>query len=148
MANYECAVRSNYFSVKDEKGFLEFMKHVYDSNGIDVVDVWSEEIDGETKYAFGCYGGIAGFFEGDIDDLYPEDWDEMYDAFIEGLQKYITDFDAVIIAETGHERLRYIIGSIYVITKDDWRCEEISEIGVEIAKRMLKDENYETVFDY
>lgn len=147
MANYECAVRSNYFSVKDEKGFLEFMKHVYDIYE-DAVDVWSKRIDGETKYAFGCYGGIAGYFKGNIDDAYPEDWEGMHDDFAEGLQKFVSDYDAVIIMETGHEKLRCLVGSVWVITKDNRRYEEISDIGREMAKRMLKDKNYETVFDY
>lgn len=147
MASYECATRSNYFAVKDKDGFLEFMEHVYNIYE-DAVEVWTEKINGETRYAFGCYGGIAGYFKGDIDDAYPEDWEGMYDDFVEGLQKYVSDYDAVIIMETGHEKLRYLVGSVWVITKDNWRYEEISDIGREMAKRMLKDKNYETVFDY
>ena len=29
MANYNCTIRTNYFHVKDNKKFEEFMSHVY-----------------------------------------------------------------------------------------------------------------------
>ena len=39
MANYECAVRTNYFHVKDAGRFREFMKNVCGSE--DKIDLWA-----------------------------------------------------------------------------------------------------------
>ena len=33
MANYECAIRTNYFHVKDKEAFLEFTKKVLGRDG-------------------------------------------------------------------------------------------------------------------
>lgn len=59
MANYNCTIRTNYFHVKDNKKFEEFMSNVYGEdlkvfNGIDS--------NGNQTYGFGCYGGISGYF--------------------------------------------------------------------------------------
>ena len=59
MANYQCAVRSNYFHVKDPELFRQFMARVYGANG--TVELWEEkDANGQTVFAFGSYGGISG----------------------------------------------------------------------------------------
>lgn len=66
---------------------------------------------GNPIFAFGCYGGIAGI----PNDLENEFDDNSYDRFITKLQECIADKDAVIIMESGHEKLRYLIGSALII---------------------------------
>ena len=41
MANYYASIRTNYFRVKDEKKFREFMAHV--SGTEDRVELWEEK---------------------------------------------------------------------------------------------------------
>ena len=66
MANYCCATRTNYFKVKNEEEFMDFMKNVQCSE--DDIQIWTIESNGTKYFAFGCYGGISGWI-----DTYDED---------------------------------------------------------------------------
>ena len=148
MANYCCTVRTNYFHVNDEEGFLSFMKRVYGYE--DSVDVWTEDDgNGGHKFGFGCYGGIGGLrsemFNDDDDDENDED---TYDDFIFGLQQYVADDDAILIFEAGNEKLRYVIGSVTIITKTKYEYRDIMQIGSEIGRQLLGNPNWKTQCDY
>lgn len=99
MANYNCTIRTNYFHVKDNEKFEEFMTHVY---GEDLEVFNKEDSNGNTIYGFGCYGGISGYFntEEDYEDN-DEAWDNAYDNFIDGLVAHVAEDDAVLIFEAG-----------------------------------------------
>lgn len=59
MANYQCAVRTNYFHVKDEAAFKKLMANVVCSE--DYVEVWEREDENGNKiFGFGCYSSING----------------------------------------------------------------------------------------
>lgn len=97
MANYESVTRSNYFHVKDEDAFSKFM----DTVSGDDMHCWSDkDEDGNTLHAFGCDGSIYGVPNG------AEDND--FDLFLSELQKHIAPEDAVILMQSGHEKLRYV----------------------------------------
>lgn len=99
MANYESVTRSNYFHVKDEDAFSKFM----DTVSGDDMHCWSDkDEDGNTLHAFGCDGSIYGVPNG------AEDND--FDLFLSELQKHIAPEDAVILMQSGHEKLRYVTG--------------------------------------
>ena len=87
MANYECAVRTNYFHVKDEIAFKELMgKVVCSEDGLDIFERKDEK--GMTMYGFGCYSSIMGIAtEGEDKDEYS------YDKFIDELQKNVELLD-------------------------------------------------------
>lgn len=140
MANYHCAIRTNYFHVKDSELFRQFMSRVYGAD--DSVELWEEkDTDGQTVFGFGCYGGISGLRDAlDVDEA-------DYDAFILGLQQHIREDDAVIILETGREKLCYLVGSAEIITCNDRECLDISDLAQAQAATMLGNPGWQTQFD-
>ena len=140
MANYECAVRTNYFHVKDEFAFKEFMgKVVCTEDDFDIFESSDEK--GETIYGFGCYGGIMGIAT-DGEDEYS------YDKFVDGLQKIIESNDAIIIFEAGHEKLRSIGMYADIITSEGYNMLNLEHMAVESAKNMLTNLDWETECTY
>lgn len=141
MANYCCAIRTNYFRVKDPEAFKNFMGKVYACE--DEIEVW-EEVDRDNKlvFGFGCYSGISGLA---VDD---DECETDYDAFIEGLQKHVADDDAVIIFEAGNEKLRYVIGSATIVTSRDYEYIDIVGEGTKLAAELLGNPKWKTRADY
>ena len=144
MANYCCANRTNYFHVKDEDKFRELMSRAYGSE--DSIDLWEEkDSEGKTVFGFGVYGGISGVrnvLADEDDDL------EDYDAFIDGLQECVANDDAIIIMESGNEKLRYVIGSATVITSQGCEYIDIMDLAARKAAEMLNNPGYKTKCDY
>ena len=147
MANYNCAIRTNYFRVRNEAEFEEMMSHVYGSE--DNIDLWKEtDKNGNTVYGFGCYGGISGYCENyDPEDL-DEDWDQAYDMFIDKLQECVAEDDAVIIMESGWEKMRYVCGYTTVITSKVIRCIDMVKTAVNSARDMLENPEWTTKTSY
>lgn len=142
MANYCCAIRTNYFHVKDADEFRKNMSRVYGCE--DAVDLWEDEdADGNLVFGFGCYNGISGLRNTDADDD-----DDSYDAFIDMLQKSVADDDAVIIFESGNEKLRYIVGSAEIITSKDFKQLSISQLAAASAATMLENPDWGTRCEY
>lgn len=146
MANYCCTIRTNYFHVKDEQKFRDLMDRVY--GGEDSVDLWeSKDKDGNTVFGFGIYGGIAGVRNAKED--YDEDVDETaYDEFIDGLQECVADDDAIIILESGNEKLRYVVGSATIITSKHYEYISITHTATRKAAELLKNPEWTTQCDY
>lgn len=146
MANYNCTIRTNYFHVNDNKKFEEFMTHVY---GEDLEVFHNVDANGNTVYGFGGYGGISGYFNSEEDyENNDEAWDNAYDNFIDGLATHVAEDDAVLIFEAGNEKLRYVIGSVTVITSKGYEYRDITGMGIEMARQMLNNSNYKTQCDY
>lgn len=146
MANYCCAVRTNYFHVKDPDAFLEFMDKVTACE--DSVNVWEDhDRAGKTVFGFGCYGSILGVpvhKEGcnEDDDCGYDDYD--FDEFVNGLSELVADDDAIIILESGNEKLRYVTGCALVITSKDSEYMEIDALAAQRAAEMLGNPNWKT----
>ena len=149
MANYICTTRSNYFRVNDADGFVEFMDHIHGTE--DDVDLWAKDVQTDSGvvkyYGFGCYGGILGFLQNG-DDYSDDEFDQAFDKFIDGLQKYVADDDAVLIMESGFEKLRYVTGYVTIVTKD--RCATIDMVlqAQHLASEFLEDETWSTQCAY
>ena len=142
MANYCCAIRTNYFHVKDADEFRKNMSRVYGCE--DTVDLWEDaDADGNLVFGFGCYNGISGLRNTDADDD-----DDSYDAFIDMLQKSVADDDAVIIFESGNEKLRYIVGSAEIITSKDFKRICIDDEATQMAAKMIQNPGWRTVCSY
>lgn len=59
MANYTCAVRTNYFHVKDEEAFRTFAEKLYCNEGD--IEVWEDkDKSGKTVFGFGCCNTFCG----------------------------------------------------------------------------------------
>lgn len=141
MANYCCATRTNYFHVKDPVVFKEFMKTVSTSD--DYVSVWDEKDEnGDPVFGFGCYGTIYGIAH-DGDDV-----DDDYDEFVNGLAELVAEDDAIIIMESGNEKLRYVVGSALVITSKHGEYFSIDSIAAQAAAEILGNPNWKTRLDY
>lgn len=142
MANYNCVVRTNYFHVKDMDAFLDLMNRTVGSE--DGVELWEEtDQDGNPIYAFGCYGGIAGLPNESDDEID----DDSYDRFTDELQKCVAENDAVIIMESGHEKLRYVTGSAFIITSNDTKYLDVETLALEATEKMVGTE-FVTRMDY
>lgn len=134
MANYNCVIRTNYFHVKDENTFEEFLKKV---SGDDF-HIFREG----DMFGFGCYGSIYGISENNEDD------EDDYDAFLEGLQKQIVDDEAIIITEAGYEKLRYVSGYATVITSQKISTINLEDKSIELAQEMVKNKEYYPQMSY
>ena len=146
MANYCFAYRTNYFKVKDNEKFKEFMTHVYAE---DLEVFHKQDENGNELYGFGGYGGISGYFnnKNEYEDS-DEAWDNAYDNLIDGLAKQVAEDDAILLFEVGNEKLRYVVGSVSIITNNGYKYEEIKNVGIELAKKMLNNPNYDTQCSY
>ena len=146
MANYCCVYRTNYFKVKDNEKFKEFMTHVYAE---DLEVFHKKDENGNELYGFGGYGGISGYFnnENEYEDS-DEAWDNAYDNLIDVLAKQVAENDGILLFEVGNEKLRYVVGSVSVITSKGYEYRDITNVGVEIAKQMLNNPNYDTQCSY
>ena len=144
MANYCCATRTNYFRVKDPDAFRTFMSNVHTDEGR--LDIWEEEKDGHTVFGFGGYGQILGIPIYDDPDECPYDYD--YEEFVNGLADHIADDDAVIVLESGNEKLRYLVGSAMVVTSKDSRYMEINDLAAKAAAEMLGNPEWRTQLAY
>ena len=71
MANYNCAIRTNYFHVNDLDAFMNLMDQVVGSEG-EVELLKETDRNGDPIFAFGCYGGIAGIPD-DVDNEFDDD---------------------------------------------------------------------------
>jgi len=145
MANYCCATRTNYFHVKDPVAFKEFMNRVCADE--DAVDVWEEKDEnGDTVFGFGCYGSILGVEPDGVENN--EDFDYDYEEFIQGLSECVADDDAVIVMESGNEKLRYLVGSALIVTSTDNDYYEIEAVAAKRASEMLNNPSWKTRTNY
>ncbi len=150
MANYCCATRTNYFRVKDADAFRSFMKTVAADEGN--VSVWEKEgNDGNIVFGFGCYGSILGtpvYKDGsdEDDDCGFDDYD--FDEFVNGLSELVAEDDAMIILESGNEKLRYVTGCALVITSTDSEYMEIDVLAAQRAAEMLGNPSWQTIVCY
>lgn len=142
MANYNCVVRTNYFHVKDVEAFKRVMDQVVGSE--DEVSLWEEnDQEGNPIFAFGCYGGIAGLPNESDDEID----DDSYNRFTDELQKCVAENDAVIIMESGHEKIWYVTGSAFIITSNDTKYLDVETLALEATKKMVGTE-FVTRLDY
>ena len=131
MANYCCAIRTNYFRVKDEEKFRELMSRVYGSE--DEVSLFEEVFDNQKFFGFGLYGSIAGLCnENEDEDVDDDD----YDAFIDALQRCVADDDAIII-----------FGAT-IITSRSVEYVDITSVAMDKAAKMLDNPNWKTRCEY
>ena len=88
MANYYAYIRTNYFRVKDEKKFREFMARV--SGTEDRVELWEEkDKNGNTVFGFGTLGGINGITLNGLEYLQDEDGVPICFEDRDAAQKYL-----------------------------------------------------------
>ena len=141
MSSYGCAIRTNYFHVKDAAAFKDFMKLVY--GGEDSIELLEkQDTNGKPTFMFCCYNGIAGLVTSSDDNDF--DTETAYDEFIDGLQKHVADDDAIIIFEAGNEKLRYVVGQAEIITSDSYSFISLKAEAVKRAASVLHNSKWQT----
>lgn len=149
MANYYGMTRSNYFHVTDAERLKAIISATHCDE--DHLEVWSKtDEQGNEMYAFGGYSSIIGLpasFTNEQEEE-DEDFDVMYDALVDELQKILVDGDAIIITEIGNEKLRYFNAYAYIITKHDCEFVELRNHSIETACRMLGNPKWDTRMEY
>lgn len=136
MANFESTTRTNYFSVTDEEAFESIAGKLTSNEGS--VSVWSRTEDEVKKYAFGAYGEIL--YEGiPLTDS---------EAFLTEMQAILPDSEAFVIEEMGHEKLRYLSGVAYIITKHDNDCIDFDTFIRKKVHDMTQNNAYKCELDY
>ena len=144
MAAYKCVIRTNWFHVKNEDKFKEFISNVYTAGG--TVDIFERTAsNGKKLFCFTSPEGISGMVNIEDDEEFDA---SAYDAFVKGLQEHIADNDAVIIQEVGHEGCKYVVGLAEIITKNDYRRFDMGFQAIRIAAQMLNNPNYKTTCEY
>lgn len=142
MANYCCAMRSNYFRVKDPDEFRSFICSVCTTD--DALSLWEkEDASGNKLFAFGSYGNVCGF-----DDIDDDVYDNPYDEFVRRLQRCVADDDAIVILEAGNENLRYVVGFATIVTSNSVKTLDLSEFAVSTAALILENNEWHTEMDY
>lgn len=159
MANYYGMTRTNYFHVKDVDRFREIINKTATADVIgEELTIWPPQKadDGTLLFSFGGYTSILGFEvlpDGVTEEEYnnnPYDYDVEYDydAFAAALQEVVVPGDAIIIQEIGNEKLRYLVGDITIITSDDIRYMNIRDLSINLARKMLGNNNWDTKLEY
>ena len=145
MANYYGNTRTNYFHVKDEAAFREFMgKVVGDEDGI---ELWiRQDAQGNTLFGFGVYGCISGIPVPVLDDNGENtgETENDFDAFTDGLQQHVAEDDAIIIFEAGHEKLRYVGGGATIITAKTIKYIDLQTAACKKAAELLQNDKWTT----
>lgn len=136
---YRAITRTNYFRVTDVAAFTDCIKNCRTHNNHPVIS--TQYVDhGVPYYSFCCEDHILGLIpNGGID---PD-----IELFLKTLQRILPADDAIIITEIGHERTDYLNGSVAVITKADLEIHTLYGIGVNTAKKLLNNPDWETQMD-
>ena len=125
MANTEMAMRTNRFKVRNIDSFMKFMKE------FDIYDCISVFREDNGTVAFGTYDGLD---------------DERFDQLVDGIQKHIPEDEAVIITAIEHEKLKSVYSCLYVVTQKEIQYRDTCNLGLALAREMLKKQEFMTVF--
>lgn len=145
MANYNQLYRTNYFHIKDEYDFKEFLNHIV-AEDMELFTKTDEE--GCKIFGFGGSGSILGYFNDTLtlDDY--EDYENAFDRFLKGLQTHVENDDAIILMNIGNEKLRYVDSDIIIITSNKIKDFNMHSVALNATKVMLNNMKYETQLDY
>ena len=144
MSEFIGCTRTNYFHVKDEEAFRKLMSRAVSDT--DSIEIWEEtDKDGGKAFAFGLFGSITGFHPEDANK--GDDPLERDGLFLE-LQTMVADGDAIIFTEAGHEGLNHIGAWVTIITGAGIQCVNLAVAGLELAREMLGNPDWNTQNDY
>lgn len=158
--NCTTKTRSNYFSVTDYDKLKNIVNRCRsEDDKLYIAD--QTEDDGSMKYALICDGDILGFpidpenettvlAEEDIET--DEDNNEMcdysYSAFLQELMTILPPDDAIILTSIGYEGMRSLAAWSEIITAKSIKSIDLVPASVEIARKELGNETWETENSY
>ena len=121
MADYQCSSRTNYFKVKKLNDFKAALKNKAFCE--DSISIWEKE----GMVALGAYGSITTYYDEETDDM-----KEIFSI----LQEHMEDDQVIIMQESGYEKLRYVTGFAWVITKDTIEFIDVLDVAIKRAERL------------
>lgn len=141
MANYLGMTRTNYFKIKDEARFREICNNLVAE---DDIEVEVSQLNGDQ------YGFIGSYSPIDYCTAYGDDMYEDYDmtSFYKQIQEVISDGDAMIMTEVGHEKLRYLVGNCVIVTANDIKWFDLESTAIRTAQGMLDNMSWSTRNSY
>lgn len=141
MDNCYSTARTNYFRVTDEEEYKSLFAGLYGYE--DSVHDFTEERDSVLWHGFGSYCSI-GWREDPDEDPETLGLDEFYVR----LQKILPDDEAFIYMEAGAEKLRYVVGAVDIVTKNEIRTMDMTDQAIENARVMLNNPDFRTKISY
>ena len=139
MANYCSKCRTNYFSITEKEKFVEIINNL---SGDGEIAFYEHDTD-KGKFMFYCDGILDGYM---ID---PDDDDSSStEQMITELQRILPDGEAIILTESGSEKMKFISCVATIITNTDVQYINLTEAAIEKASEMLGNPNYTTETDY
>ena len=136
MANYYEMTRTNYFKITDSDKFKEICEEITSETGVEF------EVTEKEGKLYGCIASET------IIEMNDEDETNDIESFYKKLQSVLEEDDAIIFTSIGHEKLRYLVGMITVITKDDIQEINLENEAMELARKMLKNPEWDTQNTY
>lgn len=157
MANTICKTRTNYASVTNESELRRIIGLCVTTDGDDINVITKTDKSGETRFGFYVESDISGYLldeNGNIVDPKNYDADDeteyetSFDRFIEDLQKVIVPGDALIITSISYEKMRWLAGNFIVVTHDNIKFVDMSDIALETTREILDNPDWCTEMYY
>ena len=140
MANYDAVTRTNYFRVTDEEEYARILSRFCSED--EIYDFSEKKEDGTFLHGFGTYGSLY-YYPGEEEDEDPD-----IGQFFLDIQKILPDDEVFVLMEAGHEKLRYVVGAVDIVTSKEHRWLNLKEFAVVSAKEMLGDKFRGTDLEY
>lgn len=135
MANYYATVRTNYFRVINEEKYQKIFSKL---SGEDTIHDFTKEENGVIYHGFGSYGCV---------EYLNEDEDYDFDAFLKEIQDLLPNNEAFMYFEIGYEKLRYVNGTCYLVTRREIKSMSLDSWAANEAKNLIGD-SYTTQMTY
>lgn len=74
--------------------------------------------------------------------------DPDFTEFLYGIQKLLPDGEAMILMESGEEKLRYVTGYATVVTNKGIEYLNLTDLALKTAREMLGDPDFDTRLEY
>ena len=149
MANYNGCARTNYFHVTDEEKYKKLYKGLVGTDD-EIISFDQNDKDGKPLHGFGSYGTIywSPSKAEDNPDWLDNDDTDGFDDFLQQIKTILPDNEAFVIIETGHEKLRYLVGFATIVTNKDIQCIDLTNITEKVAGNMLQKLDYKLEIEY
>jgi len=140
MSMQQGRMRTNYFRVTDAEKLKEIVAKAQGYEG-EKIDLFEETEEGEALYGFGCIAPLQGYYDEEA-----EEYD--YDGFLDDLKTVVAPGDAIIIMEVGYEKLRYVYGSAYIITREKTESMDLTQLVLAKAAEVVGNPDFHTKIEY
>lgn len=135
MANYYTKCRSNFFAVTNIQIFKDICSRLFTESLNDCYETITDEEGEKVCFAF---EGPFSYKHNPGDEKFAND---SYEVFSD-LQKILPDGECIIFTQIGWEKLRCITANSIIVTKDDIKYMDLSEIAINNARMMLSNPDY------